>query len=85
MSVAHASVTACFLGALQLMAGRMGKSDAVKDAVIHTKVHLGEAEEIGGFGIAVDIQVEGVEDQEVIQAGHEVSYTLRFRNAEWPW
>ncbi|KAF8444768.1 OsmC-like protein [Boletus edulis BED1] len=60
----------CFLGALQLMAGRLGKSDAVKDAVIHTSVHLGEAE-IGGFGIAVDIKVEGVEDEEVIKAGHE--------------
>ncbi|KAF8557623.1 OsmC-like protein [Imleria badia] len=61
----------CFLGALQLMAGRLGKSDAVKDAVIHTSVHLGEAEQIGGFGIAVDIKVEGVEDEEVIKAGHE--------------
>jgi len=61
----------CFLGALQMMAGRLGKSDAVKDAVIHTSVHLGEAEEIGGFGIAVDIKVEGVEDEEVIKAGHE--------------
>ncbi|KAI9571130.1 OsmC/Ohr family [Boletus coccyginus] len=61
----------CFLGALQMMAGRLGESDAVKDAVIHTNVHLGEAEQIGGFGIAVDIKVEGVEDEEVIQAGHE--------------
>lgn len=63
---------ACFLGALQLVAGRMGKSEAVKDAVIHTRVHLGEAAQIGGFGIAVDVEVEGVEDDEVIQAGHEV-------------
>ncbi|KAH0827982.1 OsmC/Ohr family [Lanmaoa asiatica] len=61
----------CFLGALQMMAGRLGKSDAVKDAVIETRVHLGEAEQIGGFGIAVDIKVEGVEDEEVIKAGHE--------------
>ncbi|KAG8214048.1 OsmC-like protein [Butyriboletus roseoflavus] len=61
----------CFLGAMQMMAGRLGKSDAVKDAVIHTSVHLGEAEQIGGFGVAVDIRVEGVEDEEVIKAGHE--------------
>lgn len=59
-----------------MMAGRLGKSDAVKDAVIHTNVHLGEAEEIGGFGIAVDIKVEGVEDEEVIKAGHEVGCNL---------
>ena len=63
---------ACFLGALQMMAGRLGKNDAVKDAVIHTSVQLGEADQIGGFGIAVDIKVEGVEDEEVIKAGHEV-------------
>lgn len=69
-------MTACFLGALQMMAGRLGKSEAVKDAVIHTSVHLGEADEIGGFGIAVDIKVEGVEDEEVIKAGHEVCCTL---------
>ncbi|KAF9227224.1 OsmC-like protein [Gyrodon lividus] len=61
----------CFLGALQMVARRMGKKDGVKNAVIHTSVHLGEAEEVGGFGIAVDIKVEGVEDEEVIKAGHE--------------
>ncbi|KAN0091269.1 OsmC/Ohr family [Tylopilus felleus] len=61
----------CFLGALQMVANRLGKSDAVKGAVIHTSVHLGEAEQIGGFGIAVDIKVEGVEDEDVIKAGHE--------------
>ena len=71
-------VTACFLGALQMMAGRLGKSDAVKDAVIHTNVHLGEAEQIGGFGIAVDVKVEGVEDEEVIRAGHEVRGAVCF-------
>lgn len=63
---------------MQMMAGRMGKSDAVKEAVIHTSVHLGEAEQIGGFGIAVDIRVEGVEDEEVIKAGHEVRCALCF-------
>ena len=72
-------MTACFLGALQMVANRLGKSDAVKGAVIHTSVHLGEAEQIGGFGIAVDIKVEGVEDEDVIKAGHEVCGTLRLR------
>lgn len=63
---------ACFLGALQMMAGKTGKKDAVKNAVIHASVHLGEAEELGGFGLAVDIKVEGVEDEELIRAGHDV-------------
>lgn len=55
------------------MAGKQGKGDAAKNAVIHTQVHIGEPEKIGGFGISVDIQVEGVEDEALIQAGHEVS------------
>ena len=58
------------------MAGKTGKKDAVKNAVIHTQVHLGEPKDIGGFGIAVDIKVEGVVDETLIQAGHEVRSTL---------
>ncbi|KAH7920705.1 OsmC-like protein [Leucogyrophana mollusca] len=61
----------CYLGALQMMAGKTGKKDAARNAVIHASVHLGEAEGLGGFGLAVDIKVEGVEDEELIQAGHE--------------
>lgn len=61
----------CFLGALQMMAGRMGKKDAANNAVIHVNVHLGEAEKLGGFGLAVDIEVGGVEDEELIKAGHD--------------
>lgn len=68
------------LGAIQAVAGKAGKADAVKNAVIHAKVHIGEAEEIGGFGLAVDMQVEGV-DEELVQKGHEVcvgSFYTRF-------
>ncbi|KII92573.1 hypothetical protein PLICRDRAFT_172648 [Plicaturopsis crispa FD-325 SS-3] len=61
----------CLLGATQMMARKLGKADAVKDAKINVSVHLGEPEGLGGFGIAVDIKVEGIEDQEVIDAGHE--------------
>lgn len=43
----------------------------IKDAVVRTSVHLGEVEELGGFGIAVDIQVGGVEDEALIKAAHE--------------
>ena len=42
-----------------------------KKAVVHTSVHLGTPESIGGFGIAVDIKVEGI-DEELLKAGHEV-------------
>lgn len=54
-----------------MMAGRMGKSDSVKNAVVHTSVHIGEANDLDGFGLAVDIKVEGV-DADVLKAGHEV-------------
>lgn len=54
------------------MAGRMGKKDAANNAAIHVNVHLGEADKLGGFGLAVDIKVEGVEDEELIKAGHDV-------------
>jgi hypothetical protein len=55
-----------------MMAGKTGKKHAAKDAVVHASVHLGEPKEIGGFGIGVDIKVEGV-DEELLKAGHEVS------------
>jgi hypothetical protein len=55
-----------------MVAGKAGKKDATKNAVIHAQVHLGEPKDIGGFGIAVDIKVEGVEDDALIQAAHEV-------------
>ncbi|CCL98672.1 uncharacterized protein FIBRA_00674 [Fibroporia radiculosa] len=61
----------CFLGAMQMMAGRVGKAEAVKNAVIHAQVHVGTPNEMEGFGLKVDIQVENVEDEEIIKAGHE--------------
>ncbi|EIW82845.1 OsmC-like protein [Coniophora puteana RWD-64-598 SS2] len=61
----------CFLGALQMMASKTGKVDAAKNAIIHTSVHLGKPAEMEGFALAVDIKVEGVEDEELIKAGHE--------------
>ncbi|KAI0633215.1 OsmC-like protein [Trametes polyzona] len=62
---------ACFLSALQMVAGQTGKTDAARNAVVHTQVHLGEPEGMEGFGLQVDIQVEGVNDMELIQAGHK--------------
>ena len=54
-----------------MMAGRMGRPGGARDAVVHATVHLGESETMPGFGIAVDISVEGV-DEELLQAGHAV-------------
>ncbi|KAA1473951.1 OsmC-like protein [Dentipellis sp. KUC8613] len=63
--------SACFLNALQHAARQMGKADAVRNAAIHADVHIGEPDGLGGFGIAVDIKVEGVEDEKIIEAGHK--------------
>ncbi|PFH53713.1 hypothetical protein AMATHDRAFT_73146 [Amanita thiersii Skay4041] len=59
----------CLLGAIQLQAVRMGNVEMSKNAVVHTSVSLGEPNEMPGFGLAVDIKVEGV-DEEVLKAGH---------------
>ena len=56
---------------MQLVAGKLGKSEMAKNAVVHTQVHVGEPKEMEGFGLEVDIQVEGA-DEELIKAGHEV-------------
>jgi hypothetical protein len=52
----------------------MGKGDSAKTAVVHTSVHIGEPNEMPGFGLAVDIKVEGAEDA-VIAAAHEVRFS----------
>jgi Ohr subfamily peroxiredoxin len=61
---------ACFLGAIQAMAKKQGKEAMGKEAVVHTSVHIGSPDNISGFGLAVDIKVEGV-DEEILKAGHE--------------
>ena len=53
------------------MAKRQGKEEMGKKAVVHTSVHIGTPDNIPGFGLAVDIKVEGV-DEELLKAGHEV-------------
>lgn len=71
-------LTACFLGALQLVASKAGKKELAANAKIHTYVHLGTPEGMPGFGVNVDIKVEGVPDEGLIHAAHEVSYQLMF-------
>ncbi|KAI0779462.1 OsmC-like protein [Fomes fomentarius] len=62
---------ACFLSALQLVAGQTGKAEMARNAAVHTQVHVGQPEGKEGFGLQVDIQVEGVDDTELIEAGHK--------------
>ncbi|OCH92455.1 OsmC-like protein [Obba rivulosa] len=62
---------ACFLSALQLVAGQQGKTDMARNAVVHTQVHIGQPKDMDGFGVQVDIQVEGIQDNDLIKAGHE--------------
>ena len=64
---------ACFLGSIQAMAQRLGKEEMGKKAVVHANVHIGEPNHFQGFGLAVDIKVEGV-DEELLKAGHEVCW-----------
>ncbi len=48
-------------------------------AIVHTNVSLGTPNELPGFGLAVDIKVEGVDD-EVLKAGHEVCISTLTNN-----
>lgn len=68
---------ACLLTAIQLAAGRLGKTHAASNAAVYADVNIGDAKEHGDYGLSVDIQIEGVEDQEVIDAGHKVRANSR--------
>ena len=46
-----------------------------KKAVVHTSVDIGTPENMPGFGLAVNIKVEGV-DEELLKAAHEVCLDL---------
>jgi len=61
----------CLLGAIQLVAGQQGKAEMAKNATVHAQVHMGKPNGLKGFGLEVEIQVEGIEDQALIDAGHE--------------
>ncbi|KAJ3523962.1 hypothetical protein NM688_g8641 [Phlebia brevispora] len=68
----------CFLAALQLAAGQQGKTDMARNATVHTQVHIGKPNDMDGFGLEVEIQVEGVDDQSLIDAGHARNSPNRF-------
>jgi hypothetical protein len=63
---------ACLLSAIQLASNKLGKTDEARNAVVHAQVHLGKPTDMDGFGLEVEIQVEGV-SQDLVDAGHAVS------------
>jgi len=69
-----AGYSACFEGALRLVAGKMGKN--VKDASITAAVTLGKTPD-GGYGLAVELKgkmpgLSQEEAQQLMNTAHEV-------------
>lgn len=61
------------------MAARAGQKDKITNAIVNAKVHLGEPEGLGGFGIGVELEVSGA-PKELVDAAHEVSeYALAIK------
>jgi organic hydroperoxide reductase OsmC/OhrA len=67
---------ACFLGAIQVAASRAGKKEVGERAVVNADVSIGRTKDIPGLGIQVVLRIEGVEDQAILDAAHEVGYTV---------
>jgi hypothetical protein len=61
---------------LQDVAAKQGKTELGARAVVHADVSLGLASDRPGFGFKVVLRVEGVEDQDILDAAHEVSCTV---------
>ncbi len=68
--------TACFLGAVQVVAANAGKKEVGARAVVHADVSIGRSKDDPGLGLKVVLRVEGVEDQAIIDAAHEVGYSV---------
>jgi Ohr subfamily peroxiredoxin len=69
-----AGYSACFEGALRLVAGKMGKN--VKDASITASATLGKTPD-GGFGLSVELKgklpgLERAEAEQLMHAAHQV-------------
>ncbi|KAI0358536.1 OsmC-like protein [Trametes cingulata] len=63
----------CFLGALQLAAARANKKHLAENAKVTANVFLGHPTEpdMDGFGLRVELNVEGCHDDAIIAAAHE--------------
>ncbi|KAH9056552.1 hypothetical protein EDB87DRAFT_1210010 [Lactarius vividus] len=59
-----------------------GKKEVGAQAVVHADVSLGRPTDRPGFGLKVVLRVEGVEDQSIIDAAHEMCpYSRALREA----
>ncbi|THH26766.1 hypothetical protein EUX98_g7425 [Antrodiella citrinella] len=65
--------SSCFLGALQLAASRADHGELVDTAKVNASVFLGHPEDpnMDGFGLRVELTVEGCDDDAIINAAHE--------------
>ncbi|RDX42713.1 OsmC-domain-containing protein [Lentinus brumalis] len=65
--------SSCFLGALQLAAARANKKELAENAKVTAKVFLGHPEDpdLDGFGLRVELDVEGCSDDAIIAQAHE--------------
>ena len=77
MKLPHASdcTAACMLASIQVASNQLDKVSEAKNAVVHARVHLGEPKGRDGYGLEVEIEVEGV-GQDLIDAGHKVRSLL---------
>jgi hypothetical protein len=64
------------LSAVQEAATRLGKREVGAQAVVHANVSLGQPTDRPGFGLKVVLRIEGVQDQAILDAAHEVSYLV---------
>jgi hypothetical protein len=64
------------LSQVQEAATKLGKREVGARAVVHVDVSLGQPTDRPGWGLKVVLRVEGVEDQAILDAAHQVSYTI---------
>ena len=44
--------------------------------MVHADVSIGQTKEVAGLGLKVVLRIEGVEDQAILDAAHEVGYAV---------
>jgi hypothetical protein len=64
------------LSAIQIVATEAGKKEVGDRAVVHADVSTGRTKDIPGMGLKIVLRIEGVEDQAILDAAHEVSCTV---------
>lgn len=70
------SKPACFLASIQAAAEKVGKKEVGARAVVHADVTLGQPTDRPGYGFKVVLRVEGIEDQAILDATHEVRHKV---------